>query len=232
MSTRGLAAGMQIVRCGGRGWDCNQFLVKDAKANRYDLVDAGHGLDFENVLRDVARVIEPSRIRNVVVTHEHLDHVNGLPRWKALGAALHASRGAAAKLRDGRDPTSEKFGARIPAVEVTPLDDGDHVRLGEADFAVLATPGHSPGSACYWHEGSGVLFSGDTLFADGGIGRFDFPDGDLRTEAESILRLSRLPVKVLHCGHGESLDGDAATRSVAGSLRHVQARLAEGHAGA
>ena len=216
---------VHIVRCGGRGWDCNQFLVKDAKSNRFDLVDAGHGLDFDAVLRDVAAVIEPSRIRNVVVTHEHLDHVNGLPRWKALGAVLHASRGTAAKLAQGRDPTSERFGARIPQIDVTPLDDGDRVQLGEHDFEVLATPGHSPGSACYWHEASGVLFSGDTLFADGGIGRFDFPDGVLATEAESILRLSRLPVKVLHCGHGPSLDGDAATRSVAGSLRNVQACL-------
>ncbi len=218
---------MNIVRLGGRGWDCNQFLVKDAKANRFDLVDAGHGLDFDNVLAEVARVIEPARIRNVVVTHEHLDHVNGLPKWKALGAKLHASRGAALKLRDGRDPTSERFGARIPQLDVDELLDGEHIQLGEHDFSVLATPGHSPGSACYWHAASGTLFSGDTLFADGGIGRFDFPDGHLATEAESILRLSRLPVRVLHCGHGESLEGEPAARSVAASLRHVQQCLGD-----
>lgn len=218
---------MKIVRLGGRGWDCNQFLVKDAKSNRFDIVDAGHGMDFENILQEVAAIIEPKRVRNVVVTHEHLDHVNGLPKWKALGATLHASRGAALKLRAGRDPTSEQFGGRIPQLTVEELLDCDTIPLGDANFQVLATPGHSPGSACYWHETSGVLFSGDTLFADGGIGRFDFPDGVLVTEAESILRLSRLPVRVLHCGHGESLDGDAAARSVEASLRHVQMCLGD-----
>jgi hydroxyacylglutathione hydrolase len=219
---------MKVVRCGGRGWDCNQFLVKDDAANAYDLVDAGHGLDFDHVLAEVAAVIDPHRIRRVAVTHEHLDHVNGLPRWQALGAKVVASHGAARKLGQGRDPTSEMFGGRIPVVHVDEeVGDGDHVRLGAADFEVLATPGHSPGSACYWHPGSGTLFSGDTLFAQGGIGRFDFPDGELRVEAESILRLSRLPVRVLHCGHGPSVDGDDASRSVAGSLRHVQACLSD-----
>jgi hydroxyacylglutathione hydrolase len=219
---------MKVVRCGGRGWDCNQFLVKDEKSNAFDMVDAGHGLDFERVLAEVSALIDPKRVRRILVTHEHLDHVNGLPRWQALGAKVVASRAAAAKLAEGRDPTSERFGARIPVVAVDePVTDGDTVRLGAEDVAVLATPGHSPGSACYWHEASGTLFSGDTLFAEGGIGRFDFPDGDLRTEAGSIGRLARLPVRALHCGHGPSLEGEAAARSLAASARHVAACLAE-----
>jgi len=217
---------MKVVRCGGRGWDCNQFLVKDEKSNAFDMVDAGHGMDFDRVLADVAAVMDPKRVRRVVVTHEHLDHVNGLPKWKQLGATLVASQPAALKLKDGRDPTSERFGGRIPALAVDEIvTDGDTVQLGDDDFQVLATPGHSPGSACYWNEASRTLFSGDTLFAEGGIGRFDFPDGNLQTEADSILRLGKLPVRVLHCGHGDSLEGDAAARSVAASVRHVQSFL-------
>jgi hydroxyacylglutathione hydrolase len=215
-----------IHRLGGRGWDCNQFLVKDAKSNAFDMVDAGHGLDFDRVLEEVAAVIDPKRVRRVVVTHEHLDHVNGLPRWQQLGAKLAASGPAARKLREGRDPTSEMFGGRIhPVVVDDILTDGDTVRLGENEYSVLATPGHSPGSACYWHEASGVLFCGDTLFAQGGIGRFDFPDGELAVEAQSILRLSKLPVRVLHAGHGPSVEGEDAKRSVQASLRHVQSCL-------
>lgn len=203
-------------------WDCNQFLVKDAKSNAYDLVDAGHGLDFDAVLAEVAAVIEPKRIRSVAVTHEHLDHTNGLPRWQQLGAKVGASRACAKKLHEGRDPTSEMFGGHIPRLAVDHvLADGDTVRLGDRDFSVLETPGHCPGAACYWDEKSGVLFAGDTLFADGGIGRFDFPDGDLRLLYDSVLRLGRLPVKVLHPGHGPSPEGDAATRSVRASVQHV-----------
>ena len=217
-----------ILRLGGRGWDCNQFLVKDPKGNRFDMVDAGHGLDFERVLQEVAAAIDPKRVRHVVATHEHLDHVNGMPKWKQLGATLCASPRCAAKLAAGRDPTSEMFGSRIPQLAVDlELADGDHVRLGDRDFAVLETPGHCPGATCYWDEGSGVLFAGDTLFAEGGIGRFDFPDGDLRVMAESIHRLGELPVRVLHSGHGPSLDGDAAGRSVQASVRHVDACMEE-----
>ncbi|MEA3203489.1 MAG: hydroxyacylglutathione hydrolase, partial [Thermoplasmata archaeon] len=126
-------------------------------------------------------------------------------------------------LRVGHDPTSEAFGGRIPKLDVdTILGEGDTVRLGERDHAVLETPGHAPGSACYWDEGEGVLFAGDMLFAEGGIGRFDFPDSDPRQILESILRLGALPVKVLHSGHGPSMAGDAAARSVRASVRHVQ----------
>lgn len=213
----------RIVRVGGRGWDCNQFLVKRADGNRYDLVDAGHGLDFERILGEVAAVVDPHRIGTVAVTHEHLDHVNGLPRWQSLGAKVAASRGAADKLERGRDPTSEAFGGRIPQLTVDRvLDDGEDLELGGTPFRCLAVPGHSPGSMCYWHEASGTLFSGDTLFAQGGIGRFDFPDGDLRLLDATVQRLGRLPVRALHCGHGPSEEGEAARRSVAASVQHVR----------
>jgi glyoxylase-like metal-dependent hydrolase (beta-lactamase superfamily II) len=214
---------MKAVRIGGRGWDCNQFLVKDPASNSYDLVDAGHGLDFERILQEVAAVVDPHRIGTVAVTHEHLDHVNGLPKWQELGAKVAASRGAADKLERGRDPTSERFGGRIPTLTVDRvLDDGEALRLGGQEATCLAVPGHSPGSMCYWHEASGTLFSGDTLFAEGGIGRFDFPDGDLRLLDANVKRLGKLPVRTLHCGHGPSVEGDAAGRSVAASVRHVQ----------
>jgi glyoxylase-like metal-dependent hydrolase (beta-lactamase superfamily II) len=212
-----------IVRVGGRGWDCNQFLLKDPASNAYDLVDAGHGLDFERIRQEVARVCDPGRIRTVAITHEHLDHVNGIPKWKAMGAKVAASGAAARKLAEGRDPTSEMFGGHIPKVDVDlVMADGDTLPLGGRGFQVLEVPGHSPGSACYWDDSSGVLFSGDTLFADGGIGRFDFPDGDLARLGHAIDRLGRLPVRVLHCGHGDSSDGDAAARSVRASVLHVQ----------
>jgi glyoxylase-like metal-dependent hydrolase (beta-lactamase superfamily II) len=214
---------VKVVKVGGRGWDCNQFLLKHEGANAYDLVDAGHGLDFERILAEVAAVVDPHRIATVAVTHEHLDHVNGLPRWRSLGAKVAASRGAASKLAAGRDPTSERFGGRIPSLTVDRvLDDEEDLDLGGLPFRALAVPGHSPGSMVYWHEASGTLFSGDTLFAEGGIGRFDFPDGDLRLLDTNVKRLGRLPVRALHCGHGPSVEGEAAGRSVAASVRHVQ----------
>jgi glyoxylase-like metal-dependent hydrolase (beta-lactamase superfamily II) len=115
------------------------------------------------------------------------------------------------------------FGGRIPRLDVdTIVTDGDTVRLGDRDFSVLETPGHAPGSACYWDESEGTLFAGDMLFAEGGIGRFDFPDSDAKQILDSILRLGALPVMVLHSGHGPSMHGEAAARSVKASVRHAQ----------
>ena len=215
---------MKAIQIGGRGMDCNQFLLKDSKSNAFDLVDAGLGQDFPHVLHQVAAVTDPHRVRTIAITHEHLDHVNGIPQWQELGARIAASPACADKLLAGHDPTSAMFGHDIPTLEVDQVvQDGDHVQLGERAHAVLLTPGHSPGSCCYWDDHEGTLFSGDTLFAQGGIGRFDFPDGDLGLLAKSILRLEQLPVRHLHCGHGPSVAGDAAARSVHGSVRHVQA---------
>ncbi len=214
------------MRLGGRGFDCNLFLLKDDTSNTYDLVDAGIGTDHARILAEVAAVIDPHRVKTVAVTHEHLDHVNGLPAWQRLGAKIATSQATADKLHVGHDPTSAMFGQCIPTLDVDRvLLDEDDIELGGITHRALRTPGHSPGSMCYWHEGSGTLFSGDTVFAQGGIGRFDFPDGDVRVLAESILRLERLPVRALHCGHGPSVDGDAAARSLKGSAANVQACL-------
>ncbi len=221
-----IVAASKIIRLGGRGFDCNLFLLKDATSNAYDLVDAGIGTDHGRIMAEVAAVIDPHRIRTVAITHEHLDHVNGIPQWQTLGASIATSRPTADKLLAGHDPTSAMFGHDIPALEVDQvLEDEQDLQLGGDTYRALWTPGHSPGSMCYWHAGSGTLFSGDTVFAQGGIGRFDFPDGDVRVLAESVLRLERLPVQALHCGHGPSIDGEACARSLRGSAANVQACL-------
>ncbi len=216
---------MKIIPIGGRGYDCNLFLLKDPASNQYDLIDGGVGLDQNRILAEVAAVVDPHRIQRVAVTHEHFDHTGGLPHWQNLGARIVTSGPTADKLAAGYDVTSKMFGTNLPVLAVDEVvGDGDHVVLGGANVAVLGTPGHSPGSLCYWHEGTGTLFSGDTVFAGGGIGRFDFPDGDVRVLYESILRLERLPVRALHCGHGPSVAGEsAAVQSLHGSVQHITA---------
>ncbi len=219
-----MAAGAHLLA--SQGFDCNVFLLKDPKSNQYDLVDAGIGVNHALLVKQVASLVDPHRIRIVAVTHEHLDHVNGLPLWQQLGAKIASSPATAAKLAAGHDPTSAMFGQDIPKLLVdTQVEDGDRLALGGADHEVLLTPGHSPGSCCFWNPSDGVLFAGDTVFADGGIGRFDFPDGNVRQLAESVLRLERLPVAVLHCGHGASPQGEQAARSLKGSVAHVEACL-------
>ncbi len=217
---------MHLLPLRGRGFDCNIFLLKHQGSNAYDLVDAGIGTDHAHMLAQVTEVTDPHRIQSVAVTHEHFDHTGGLPHWQKLGAKIITSGPTAEKLAAGHDVTSKMFGADLPVLHVDQVvGDGDHITMGGQSVAVLGTPGHSPGSVCYWHDASGTLFSGDTVFAQGGIGRFDFPDSNVAELYESILKLERLPVNALHCGHGPGLEGNMAKASLARSVEHVTSCL-------
>jgi glyoxylase-like metal-dependent hydrolase (beta-lactamase superfamily II) len=74
---------------------------------------------------------------------------------------------------------------------------------------VIHTPGHTPGGICLYAEGPKLLFSGDTVFQDGGFGRTDFYGGDALKLLSSIKKLSLLDVKVMYPGHGDVVTEDA-----------------------
>ena len=76
-------------------------------------------------------------------------------------------------------------------------------KVGTAEFRTLHTPGHTPGSCCFFQTSGEIVFTGDTLFAEG-IGRTDFPGGSHRAMQESIALLEReLPSSCrIYPGHG------------------------------
>ena len=90
--------------------------------------------------------------------------------------------------------------AELPRADVR-LKEGDH--LFDMDLVVLETPGHTPGSVCFYAEKEGILFSGDTLFFDG-VGRTDLPGGSEKKLRESIQRkIAVLPPETrVFAGHG------------------------------
>jgi glyoxylase-like metal-dependent hydrolase (beta-lactamase superfamily II) len=102
--------------------------------------------------------------------------------------------------------SSSQFVAYDPTFSQPPspdrlLEDGDSLVIGDLEFQVIHTPGHSAGGICL--TGHGVVFSGDTLFA-AGIGRTDGPGGDFNQLIASIRnRLLALPDQtVVLPGHG------------------------------
>lgn len=142
----------------------------------------------------------------VWLTHGHFDHIFGvsfLARKYALPVLMHPGD----KLILAQD---EEFaagvGLRAPEMdfETEDIHDGQVLALLKGSpFTVMETPGHTPGSVCFYDETDKVMFSGDTLFA-GAIGRTDHPGGDYDKEIVSIMeKLMGLPgdVDVLP-GHG------------------------------
>ena len=143
------------------------------------------------------------RITGALVTHYHPDHVGGnLGGWRIDGAAeLLALPGVEAKLHVNAD---EAWGVK----RVTGCDDGDLVLhasgdtidVGAITVTTIHTPGHTPGSQCFFVDGR--LVSGDTLFLDG-CGRTDLPGGDPEALYESLTqKLAVVPDDaVLYPGH-------------------------------
>lgn len=145
----------------------------------------------------------------LLATHGHFDHIGAAAALaKAYGCPFAMARPDEFLLDDledafaayGMGPTER------PGVDFW-LEPGREVQAAGLTLKVLGTPGHTPGSVCFFHAGTSAVFSGDTLFA-GTVGRSDFPGGDHGQLIASIRReLLSLPdldkVRVLP-GHGEA----------------------------
>ena len=149
--------------------------------------DAGEGILVDPAW-DVGRLLKEAeaagiRIRAILATHGHPDHVNGVPQAKqATGAPVHAHRSA--------DHPHD-----------VPLDDGQVFRVGALEVRVVHTPGHRFDSVCYVLDGTHLL-TGDTIFV-GECGRVDLPGSNVDDMHRSLTQiLPALPDHLVVCpGH-------------------------------
>jgi glyoxylase-like metal-dependent hydrolase (beta-lactamase superfamily II) len=147
---------------------------------------------------DAEPIIEAVGGRNVVAvvcTHGHNDHVTVAPE---LGKELDAP-----VLLHPADEVLWRM--THPDKDFHAISDGESVHVAGTELRALHTPGHSPGSVCWWALDLGVVFTGDTLFS-GGPGATGRSYSDFPTILESISeRLGKLPDEtVVHTGHGDS----------------------------
>ena len=138
----------------------------------------------------------------ILLTHVHFDHILAVRELQEITEApLYVHAGDASALTDNARNMIPPY--RLPyALKADHLlNDGDTVTVGDLTLTVLHTPGHTPGSCCYFCDG--LLIAGDTLFA-GSIGRTDFEGGDMSKMIGSLRRLKTLPedTRVIS-GHGE-----------------------------
>jgi hydroxyacylglutathione hydrolase len=114
------------------------------------------------------------KIRHLLVTHAHRDHLNGLAELLEMtGAQAYIHAEETGHLRDLARPGSRSVGNLEPYVgSLKQVLDGDEIRVGDLTVRCLHTPGHTPGSQCFLVEN--CLFSGDTLFVRE-CGRVDLP---------------------------------------------------------
>jgi len=181
---------------------CNCSIFGDEQTREALVVDPGD--EIARVLEIVAR--HGLRVKAIVITHAHIDHICGAEKLKqATGAPVYMNLHDAA-LQKMLAAQAAWVGVRPPEpVEIdAPARDGDRLSIGAAEFQVLETPGHTPGSISLWIPAENKLVAGDTLFRDS-IGRTDLPGGDGRQILRSIrAKLFPLPDSaVVIPGHGE-----------------------------
>lgn len=203
---------MRIHQIGGIGFDSNIYLIVDEVVA---LIDAGTGQNFDIVRRNLNKVgIKPRDIGLLINTHCHFDHSGGDHDFVAAGCdvAIHEDEADLLRRGDRVITMAEIFEEELRAVDVArELHDGDRVKLGESEFRVIHTPGHTRGSISLYEPKLRVLFSGDTVFCDG-VGRTDLPTSDAGALLRSLERLAELEVERLYPGHGPVDERNARKR--------------------
>ena len=145
----------------------------------------------------------------ILLTHGHFDHIGAISQNRKSIPKVQIYAGELEKevLESPAVNLSSMFGQPVSEKGDRWLEDGEEICPAGIPVKVLLTPGHTKGSVCYWLEGEGCLFSGDTLFADS-LGRTDFPTGDTNGIICSIKeKLFVLPDRTqVYPGHGAYTD--------------------------
>lgn len=199
---------VKVLPLGAIGANC--YIVKDEESGEAAVIDCGaFNGELKKALRD-----DVGRVKYILLTHGHFDHVLGVPELRRLtGARVLIHENDADCLYDER--RSLIFRHAPGTQELINADgflrDGDVLSLGSLEIRVIHTPGHSKGSVCFIC--GDCIFTGDTLFCKA-FGRTDFPDGDMRDLRESIKRLFALPGGyTVYPGHNRSTTLEAERKT-------------------
>lgn len=180
---------------------CNCSVFGDEQSEEAIVIDPGDNVD--EIMEVVNR--HDLKVKAIVVTHAHIDHIGGAERLKALTGAPVYMNANDQDLYDHIDIQAGWLGITAPKQTSVDVDarEGGKLELGGRDFQFLHTPGHTQGSTSVWIPGETKLVAGDTLFRDS-IGRTDLPGGDGRQILLSIRdKLLQLPDEtVVIPGHG------------------------------
>ena len=184
------------------GLKTNSYIVCDEKTKEAMVIDPG---GEAGKIAEVLDILGAS-LKYIFVTHCHADHIGAITELKNLkGGKILVSRADAEGLFNEEINLAYLINMEKPELEAdSRLDDEDLIHIGDIEFKVIATPGHTKGGLCLYSEKEGLVFTGDTLFS-GTWGRTDLPTGNFVEIITSITdRLMPLPDDtIVYPGHGK-----------------------------
>ena len=180
---------------------CNCSVIGDESTREGMVIDPGDDI------ADILALIEKHnlKIKQIVITHAHIDHVGGAMKLRAAtGAPILLNENDYALLKM-MDVQASWIGVATPGkIEIDQtIGNADTLKAGSLMANVMHTPGHTEGSVCLYFPAEKKLIAGDTLFA-GSIGRTDLPGGSYEKILHSIHdRVLALPDETIVVpGHG------------------------------
>ena len=153
----------------------------------------------------VPETLDTNKVKYIILTHAHFDHMLDIDEWvEKTGAEVLVGADDTLALNDADLNCYRLFHRQNGGYSgnATPIKDGDKIYFGDETIVAISTPGHTPGSTSFLI--SDVLFSGDTIFAGGGYGKYTFPGGSFTELKKSIFKLLELDDNItVYPGHGE-----------------------------
>lgn len=186
------------------GEPTNCYIVEDEESKETMVIDPGG--EPEKII-DMLNTLGINELKYIYLTHCHGDHFGGiLELKKQKGGKVLIHRDDAEGLYNPSISLTYYIGMEDIELEAdSRVDEGDTIHLGNLEFTVIHTPGHTKGGTCLYCKEQALLFSGDTLFK-GTWGRTDLPTSSFPDIIASITnKLATLPDEtIVYPGHGKS----------------------------
>lgn len=192
----------------------NTYIVKERKTNKVLVIDPA--FNEQKILEKIQEF--DGKIEGVLITHSHADHIAALAKLiENTGVKVYVHEQDLEGIWDGRLNEQE-----IVQVVVEPVDkenvqtivDKEKVLLGDVEFEIMHTPGHTKGSVVIYSKKENIMFSGDTIFARS-YGRTDLIAGSSEDMKKSLDKLFDT-FEDIHVfpGHGEAFSLEQAKRGI------------------
>ncbi len=179
----------------------NCYIIVDSKTREAMVIDPAGDIDKIEELLNILH----AKLKYIYLTHCHADHILGVMDLKTrCSGKILIHRYDSEGLNNPQINLSPHIGMGEIELEAdSRIDDKDLLHLGELQFKVLHTPGHTKGSSCLYCKEENCLFSGDTIFR-GTWGRTDLPTSNRESIMDSIVnKIMKLPDEtIIYPGHG------------------------------